>query len=124
MKRYSILTASVFTLAFLIACNQNGSKTPDRDSNFEVSADSFADLQVLRYQVPGFEELTRGQKKLAYYLSEAALCGRDITYDQHNKYNLLLRKTLENIYGTYKGERNSADWEKFKTYAGRFWFSN
>src|SRR5690606_18660017 len=64
------------------------------------------------------------QKKLAYYLSEAALCGRDITYDQRGKYNLTIRKTLENIYATYNGDKNTKAWEQFKEYCGRFWFSN
>ncbi|MEJ6980200.1 dihydrofolate reductase [Pedobacter sp. P351] len=91
---------------------------------FTVTAEAFADLQILRYQVPGFDELSLQQKKLAYYLSEAALSGRDIIYDQSGKYNLLVRKTIENIYSSYKGDRTSQDWQKFKTYAGRFWFSN
>ncbi|WP_207532999.1 dipeptidyl-peptidase 3 family protein [Desertivirga arenae] len=93
-------------------------------SSFDVNAEAFADLQILRYQVPGFETLSLQQKKLAYYLYEAGLSGRDIIYDQKGKYNLLVRKTIENIYGTYKGDRKTADWEKFKTYAGRVWFSN
>ncbi|WP_423149490.1 dipeptidyl-peptidase 3 family protein [Rubrolithibacter danxiaensis] len=94
------------------------------DSTFDVAAESFADLQLLRYRVPGFDELSLQQKKLAYYLSEAALAGRDIIYDQKGKYNLLVRKTIETIYGTYKGDRKSADWDKFKSYAGQVWFSN
>ncbi len=73
---------------------------------FKVEAEGFADLQTLRYQVPGFSELSLQQKKLAYYLYEAALSGRDIIYDQKSKNGLLLRKTLEAMYGTYKGERN------------------
>ncbi|PWG82085.1 dipeptidyl-peptidase 3 family protein [Pararcticibacter amylolyticus] len=93
-------------------------------AEFEVSAESFADLQLLRYQVPGFDQLTLQQKKLAYYLSEAGLSGRDIIYDQRGKYNILVRKTIENIYATYKGDRKNANWEKFKVYCGRFWFSN
>ena len=96
---------------------------PEKD-NFKVTAESFADLQILRYQVPGFDELSLQQKKLAYYLSEAALSGRDIIYDQSGKYNLLVRKTIDNIFNTYTGDRTSEDWQKFKTYAGRFWFSN
>ena len=103
-----------------ISFAQEKSKTKD----FKVTAEAFADIQVLRYQVPGFNELSLQQKKLAFYLSEAALSGRDIIYDQSGKYNLLVRKTIENIYSTYKGDRTSADWQKFKTYAGRFWFSN
>lgn len=109
------------------SCNQNkGSEnaTSEKgDAKFEVNAESFADLQLLRYQVPGFDELTLQQKTLAYYLSQAALSGRDIYYDQANKYGLTLRKTIEAIYGSYKGDKNSADWKKFQEYAGRVWFS-
>ncbi len=127
MKYSSFLIASSLVLA-VSACNQqskegNGS-SKSADSAFNVEAESFADLQVLRYQVPGFDKLTLQQKKLAYYLSEAALCGRDITYDQRGKYNLTIRKTLENIYATYNGDKNTKAWEQFKEYCGRFWFSN
>lgn len=98
-------------------------KKSDYDSAFQVNAQSFSDIQILRYQVPGFSQLPLQQKQLAYYLSEAALAGRDIYYDQMGVYNILLKKTLDNIYGTYRGERNSEDWKKFQTYCGRFWFS-
>jgi dipeptidyl-peptidase-3 len=97
--------------------------TQKMNTKFEVNAEAFADLQLLRYQVPGFDELTLQQKTLAYYLSQAALSGRDIYYDQANKYGLTLRKTIEAIYGTYKGDKTSEDWKKFKEYAGRVWFS-
>jgi dipeptidyl-peptidase-3 len=94
------------------------------DTSFAVEAESFADLQVLRYQVPGFAGLSLQQKQLAYYLYEAALCGRDIIYDQKSKYGILLRKTLENAYSNYKGDTATADWKKFTEYCGRVWFSN
>ncbi|ADY52001.1 Dipeptidyl-peptidase III [Pseudopedobacter saltans DSM 12145] len=126
MKYSSFFIASALTLS-LGACNQkskNGTQSQSADSTFNVEAESFADLQVLRYQVPGFDKLTLQQKKLAYYLSEAALSGRDITYDQRGKYNLTIRKTLENIYATYNGDKNSKEWEQFREYCGRFWFSN
>lgn len=99
-------------------------KSPTYDTAFSVEAESFADLQVLRYQVPGFSDLGLQQKQLAYYLYEAALCGRDIIYDQKSKYGILLRKTLETMYGSYKGDKNSDDWKKFEEYCGRVWFSN
>ena len=85
------------------------------DTSFAVNAESFADLQMLRYQVPGFNNLSLQQKQLAYYLYEAAMCGRDIIYDQHSKYGLTLRKTLETGYGSFKGDTSSADWKKFVT---------
>lgn len=94
------------------------------EHGFKVAAESFADLQLLRYQVPGFDQLPLQQKKLAYYLYEAALAGRDIIYDQKSKYGLTLRKTLEAMYGSYAGPRNTKDWKEFETYCGRFWFSN
>jgi len=109
------------------SCQQNKDsqkeQTEKGEAKFEVNAESFADLQLLRYQVPGFDELTLQQKTLAYYLYQAALSGRDIYYDQANKYGLTLRKTIEAVYGTYKGDKNSEDWKKFQTYAGRVWFS-
>lgn len=94
------------------------------DPNFKVAAEAFADLQLLRYQVPGWDKLDARQKELAYYLYEAALAGRDIIYDQRGKYNLTVRKTLEAILGSYKGTKSGADWENFKTYAGQVWFGN
>ncbi len=97
---------------------------PAAEKSFKVEAEAFADLQLLRFQVPGFNDLTLQQKTLAYYLYEAALSGRDIIYDQKSKNGLLIRKTLEGMYTSYKGPRTGKDWEAFKTYCGRFWFSN
>src|SRR5690606_18753774 len=94
------------------------------DPNFQVNAEGFADLQVLRYEVPGWDQLSAQQKELAYYLYEASLAGRDIIYDQRGKHNLTVRKTIETIWGSYKGEKSGEDWDKFKTYAGQVWFSN
>lgn len=87
-------------------------------------ADRFADVQVLRYRVPGFERLTPRQKQLLYHLSEAALMGRDILADQNCRYNLPVRRTLEAIYQSYKGDRSSADFLALETYLKRVWFSN
>jgi len=91
---------------------------------FQVEAERFADIQVLRYEVPGFEQLSAKQKELAYYLYEAALCGRDIIWDQKYKNNLAIRKTLEAIWEGYAGDRKTADFQKFETYTKRVWFSN
>ncbi|MEY2829992.1 MAG: hypothetical protein RIQ33_1850 [Bacteroidota bacterium] len=116
------LAASTFALP---SCNNQPKTTENKtEENFEVAAESFADLQLLRYQIPGFNELSLQQKTLAYYLYEAALSGRDIIYDQKSKDGILLRKTIENIYGTYNGDKSSSDWKKFEEYCGRFWFSN
>ena len=90
----------------------------------KIILDTFADLQILQYELPGWEKLSSRQKVFIYYLSEAALAGRDIIYDQHCKHNLTVRKTLEAVYNSYKGDRASADWKAFMTYAKRVWFSN
>jgi dipeptidyl-peptidase-3 len=94
------------------------------EEKFEYVTEQFADLRILRYQVPGFEELSLQQKTLLYYLSEAALCGRDIIWDQHYKYNLAVRNTLENIMNSYSGDRNAPEFKKFEEYTKRVWFSN
>ncbi len=104
--------------------NSNDSTASKNETVFEVTNEKFADLQVLRYQIHGFEELSAQQKELAYYLYEAALCGRDMIYDQKYKHNLAVRKTIEAIYASYKGDINNEEWKKFDTYAKRVWFSN
>ncbi|MGX5690758.1 dipeptidyl-peptidase 3 family protein [Arcticibacter tournemirensis] len=124
MKYYSLLAVSALTYLGASITGQNSIAQQKPAKGFDVTAESFADIQLLRYQVPGFNQLSLQQKKLAYYLSEAGLSGRDIIYDQRGKYNLLIRKTIENIYATYKGDRKAAEWVKFKDYCGRFWFSN
>src|SRR3990170_1046081 len=86
------------------------------NDNFKYQAEQFADIAILRYQVPGFSELSLKQKKLAYYLYQAALSGRDIFYDQNYKYNLLIRRTLEAIVESYTGDRNSDEWKHFIIY--------
>lgn len=91
---------------------------------FQWQIDQFADLKILRYQVPGFDELAPAQKELIYYLSEAALCGRDIIFDQNYKHNLRILRTLDAIVRGYKGDRRDSRWAEFMTYAKRVWFSN
>jgi dipeptidyl-peptidase III len=93
-------------------------------AEFQWQIDQFADLRILRYQVPGFEALTAAQKELIYYLSEAAICGRDIIFDENCKYNLKVRRTLDAIVQGYKGDRNDPRWAEFMTYVKRVWFSN
>lgn len=116
-----ILAAGLFS-----ACNNSTTKESGQttESTFKVSADRFADLEVLRYEVPGFNELSAQQKELAYYLTEAALCGRDIIWDQKYKHNLRIRKVLEAVFETSKADRKSDNWKKFETYAKRVFFSN
>ena len=91
---------------------------------FEYKADRFADIQVLRYQVPGFDQLSLKQKTLAYYLYEAGLSGRDIFWDQKYRNNLAIRKTLEGVLRSYRGERTGANWDAFTTYAKQVFFAN
>jgi len=92
--------------------------------NFKFRIEQFADIEVLRYQVPGFNELTIKEKELVYYLYEAALSGREIIYDQNYKYNLKIKRTLEAIINSFDGDKNNDEYEKFLVYLKRFWFSN
>jgi dipeptidyl-peptidase-3 len=93
-------------------------------TDFKILTEQFADIRILRYQVPEFEKLSFEKKRLAYFLSQAALWGRDIIYDQNYKHNLLIRHTLENVYKTYSGNRESEAFKAFVIYLKRFWFSN
>lgn len=93
-------------------------------ADFKYEVDEFADIQILRYYVPGFNDLTLQQKELVYYLSMAALEGRDILFDQNNRYNLSVRRILEAIYENYKGDKDSDDYKEFEVYLKRVWFSN
>lgn len=91
---------------------------------FQYAGERFADIQMLRYQVPGFDELTLRQKTLIYYLSQASLLGRDILWDQNGRFNLRLRRILEAAYTHFSGDRSSADFAAFAVYMKRVWFSN
>ena len=97
-------------------------KTSQED--FQFKADEFADLKILRYQIPGWENLTLKEQKLVYYLTQAGLSGRDIIWDQNYRHNLKIREALENIYANYEGEKSGDDWDAFETYMKRVWFSN
>ena len=109
----------------MTACShQPAPKAEGGETSFNYVVDQFADLQVLRYQVPGFEELSLRQKQLLYHLSEAALMGRDILFDQNCRYNLPIRRTLEAIYTSYKGDRQTPDFLALETYLKRVWFAN
>ncbi len=114
-----------FASIMLHACQNRPSDTPtEPQAEFQVLADQFADLQVLRYRIPGFENLTLQQKELLYYLSQAARSGHDMIWDQNYRHNLLIRKTIENIVEHYEGDRKDPRWEQFMVYAKRVWFSN
>lgn len=118
LEFWSVTTVCAAT-ALVTAASQ-----PQANPTFEYEADRFADVQVLRYRVPGFEQLSLPQKKLAYYLCEAGLSGRDIFWDQRYRHNLAVRKTLETVLRTFHGERTGSDWDAFVVYAKQVFFAN
>ena len=113
---------SLMTAGAMTACTGQADKGSSKAFNYMV--DKFADLEILRYQVPGFESLSLKQKQLLYHLSEAALMGRDILFDQNGRYNLAIRRTLEAIYTDYKGDRENPEFKSLETYLKRVWFSS
>ena len=117
MNKFLISVASMAILT--TSCN-----TTPSAPEFNYNVDRFADIEVLRYKVPGFEDLSLNQKKLIYFLNEAALHGRDIMFDQNGKYNLDIRQTLEAIYTNYNGDKESAEFKAFEKYLKQVWFGN
>ena len=109
--------------AALVSCSDKTEKTA-QNGDFKYLVDEFADLKIMRYQVPGWDELSLQQKKYVYHLAEAAKYGRDIIWMQNCKDNLAVRKVVENIIANYKGDRECADYKAFETYAKRLFFSN
>ena len=126
LRSLTLPCLGLFIASFMLnACQNRPSETQsESQAEFKVLADQFADLQVLRYRIPGFENLSLQQKELLYYLSQAARSGHDIVWDQNYRHNLLIRKTLENIVEHYEGDRKDPRWEQFMIYAKRVWFSN
>ncbi|NLD23469.1 MAG: dihydrofolate reductase [Bacteroidales bacterium] len=121
----------MLTTIFLFAACNEGKKTDtetiadDIDyTTFEYKVDRFADIEILRYPVSGFNSLSLQQKELIYYLSQAALEGRDILWDQHNRYNLTIRRVCEGLYENYMGDKSSDDWKNFETYLKQIWMAN
>ena len=106
------------------ACGTENQRRENNLEGFKYLADEFADIKIIRYQIPNWDELSLQQKEYIYYLGEAAKCGRDILWDQNFKYNLLIRKTLENILTTYEGDKDTEDYQQFLVYAKRVFFSN
>ena len=102
------------------SCHKDEAKSDE----FDYTVDRFADIEVLRYKVPGFEDLSLQRKQLIYYLTEAALWGRDILWDQNNEYNLPIRRMLEAVYTNYDGDRDSKDFKNFERYLKQVWFAN
>ena len=120
--------ASFFLAVSILASCKNEIKeettTTTADAEFNVEAEQFADIKVLRYQIPGFEKLTLKEKELVYYLTQAGTAGRDIIWDQNYKHNLKIRTALENIFQNYTGDKESANYKEFVIYLKRVWFSN
>jgi dipeptidyl-peptidase-3 len=123
-KRSLILLFCFISVLLVTSCKKTEDLPEAAAQEFKWQVDQFADLRILRYQVSGFEELPLAQKELIYYLSEAALCGRDIMFDQNYKHNLKIRRTLDAIVEGYKGDRGDPLWEEFMVYTKRVWFSN
>jgi len=125
MKFRTIYFTLIFSAIFF-SCNQENDNyyTPISEDSFEFKVDQFADLSILRYQIPGWDELTLNEKELVYYLTQAGLAGRDIMWDQKYRHNLEIRSALENIYRNYVGDKKSDDWIAFEVYLKRIWFSN
>ena len=121
MNKHLISMAVAATI--LTSCGGAKTTTAEADK-FDYTVEQFADLQILRYRVPGFENLSLQQKELVYYLTEAALQGRDILFDQNGKYNLRIRRALEAVYKGYEGDKNAPDFKAMEVYLKRVWFSN
>ena len=123
MRKQLIILVAALTL---VGCGSIGKKRVQtvQPEDIEYNVDRFYDLAILRYRVPDFENLTTGQKALVYYLSEAALWGRDIIYDQNGRYNLRVRRTCEALYQNYQGNREDEQFLLFEKYLKRVWFSN
>ncbi|WBX71730.1 dipeptidyl-peptidase 3 family protein [Tenacibaculum retecalamus] len=124
-----LYTAAAVSL--LVSCGVDNKKEAKEtkeevktEAKFNHEVEQFADIKVLRYQIPGFEELTLKEKKLVYYLTQAGLSGRDIMWDQNYRHNIEIRTALEKVNTNYKGDKNSEDFKKFTTYLKRVWFSN
>ena len=115
-----LLSIYILSLITIFSCNNS----TDTNEEFNFFAEKFQDIQVLRYQIPGFDELNLNQKKLVYYLTEAGLAGRDIMYDQNYRHNLSIRRALEKIYTNYDGDKRADEWNNFEVYLKRIWFAN
>ncbi|MDR2853947.1 MAG: dipeptidyl peptidase 3, partial [Prevotellaceae bacterium] len=123
MRKILIISMTALCLVAYAGGDKKQSSTPDI-ADFSYQVDSFADIGILRYRVPDFDSLTLQQQTLVYYLAQATLAGRDIIYDQNCKYNLIVRHTLEAVYENYRGDRQSADFDKLTTYLKQVWMGN
>lgn len=122
MKKRVTLILMILLLSGIYSCGREAAKR--ETDGFRWVVDRFDDVKVLRYQVPGFDSLALQEKLLIYYLNQAALCGRDILFDQNNKYNLAIRRSLEAIYLGYAGDRENTEFRAFEKYLKKVWFAN
>lgn len=122
MKLIHLMIAGSITALSFTSCSDKSGKAAADD--FDYTVDRFADIEVLRYKVPGFENLTPKQKALVYYLTEAAITGRDILWDQNGRYNLAIRDLLEDVYTNFDGDEESADYKAFVKYLKQVEFAN
>ena len=125
--KLKFIMALVLMSSFFYSCkedNKDKEIETTEETAFDYKVEEFGDIKVLRYQIPGFEDLTLKEQKLVYYLTQAGLSGRDIMWDQNYRYNLEIRDALENIYANYSGDKEASDWKAFETYMKRVWFSN
>ena len=106
----------IYTIILMLIISYSCTSPEVNESKFDFFAEQFEDIKVLRYQIPGFDELTLKQKKLVYFLTEAGLAGRDIMYDQNYRHNLSIRRALENIYTKYEGDKENKNWNNFEIY--------
>ena len=120
MKNITKMLITLASAAGVMACSQGEKKSSD----FKYLIDEFADIKIMRYQIPGWDNLSFKQKEYLYHLSEAAKFGWDIYWDQNCKDNLAVRKVLQNILENYKGDRNCKDFQDFTVYAKRVFFSS
>jgi len=124
MKKFILIISLIMSISLFSCQEANKEQTSEDESKFQFLTEQFADLRIMRYQIPDFEKLSLDQKKLIYFLGEAALAGRDIIFDQNYKYNLAVRRTLEEVLKNYNGNRQTKEWHDFTVYLKRVWFSN
>jgi dipeptidyl-peptidase III len=124
-QKTSLLLSTILLLTISYRCSEGTTKKAlERKAPNEKQVDRFADIQVLRYPIEGFENLNLNQKKLVYFLTQAGMAGRDIIYDQNNAFNLEIRRCLETIVEHFSGDKSSDEWYQFMTYSKQVWFSN
>lgn len=130
MKHIKYFMLLMLATIIMVSCGDKEVKTEtavaveESDSNFVWKANQFADINVLRYRINGWNKLSLQQKKLVYYLTQAGYAGRDIIWDQNYRHNLKIRRALENIVQNYAGDKEAADWKNFMIYTKRVWFAN